>query len=348
MAEDRDVGQDTPGSEPGVSEGRERGLRPPNDRRSAVSADANTLGELQGSLTQVSHQVGELLDAVRRDAADIRARAEQDARAIRAAAAADAARQQAEIDELRREAKSEAAQRRAELDRLRRDVQAEAARQRAELDRLVQDAQAERDRVDRILDMGLRALAATQSALMFDAGPVATGELAAVIPGRLSELAAPSSSATTPDPSGTRGGTGVPAEPPATVGRGANRGSRAARPPGIPRAAAETPGPDTAEVVRPAPDDRLDGEELDGPAGAETTTTGGSHLVAAADEHLRAGDVSAAIELFRAVEQHPEQAAAVITRLMTLVNDVEYESHRDELLEVLAEAYLVRTDPVVQ
>jgi hypothetical protein len=250
-----------------------------------------SLGDLQSTLSHVGEQVQELLAAVHRDAAIMRARAEEEARAIRLAAAAEAATERESLEAQRRDFEGEAAQRREQLQAEREAFEAEVAQRRQELAAREQAVAAERMRLERVLAEGTRAMAAVQSALLFDSGPL-VGECA--VAGTSMELGAP---ATLPPP---------------------------AAPPAAPVAAAPEPPAEEPAAVE-----------------ADAAVSGG---MAEVDAQLARGAVEGALVTLRAVCQTPGQGEAAIARLSAMVADPAYEAQRDELLELLAEAYLARDE----
>jgi hypothetical protein len=274
-----------------VNEQQER--RRPVGGGAGGPADVPSLGDLQGTLSHVGEQVQELLAAVHRDAAIMRARAEEEARAIRHAAAAEAATEREALEARRRDFESEAAQRGEELQAERAAFEAEVAQRRQDLAAREQAVAAERARLERVLTEGTRAMAAVQSALLFDAGPL-LGESA--VAGTSMELGAP---ATLPQP---------------------------AAPPAAPVAAAPEPEPPPEEPAA---------------VEADAAMSGG---MAEVDAQLARGDVEGALVTLRAVCQTPGQGEAAIARLSAMVADPAYEAQRDELLELLAEAYLARDE----
>jgi hypothetical protein len=132
------------------------------------------------AINELDRLAGELMDAARRDAALIRARAEDDARAM-------LARAEEEIRTLRARAEEDVQAQRAAAD-------AAAAEQRAALDRRVQAARAELDRIQSAWTSATQALTDARRNLLGDMGDALSGAL-----GR-TEDAAPPAPAAIPEP----------------------------------------------------------------------------------------------------------------------------------------------------
>jgi len=67
-----------------------------------------------------------------------------------------------------------------------------------------------------------------------------------------------------------------------------------------------------------------------------------------AEKQLHDGDLAAALEIFCTIGRDPEHSELASTRLGALVDDPAYAAYRDEMLESLAEIYLIRTQREAQ
>jgi len=338
MQENRQTAREGASSHPGERGGAREPTRRQGGASRAAAYAATPLHQLQGTLTQVE----ELIAAVQEEAAVLRARAEDEARAIRTAAAAEAARERAEFDRQRQEAEVEIARQRAEIEQLRRDAEEQAAQERAELDRLRAEVLAERARLEQVLERGVQAVAAVQSALLFDTGPLAAPAAAAVEEAVVDQ---------------------EPVEPPTVESgrRGVGRRSAAAAREREGEQSGAASEVDLYPLAQPAEDEPTptdDGRavattdsslsivpsdesiEPDEAAAVAAEAVSGADQLARADERLQAGDVSGALDLFAAMTQDAEQRTIAIARLSALVNDDSLEAYHDRALELLAEAYL--------
>jgi tetratricopeptide (TPR) repeat protein len=213
------------------------------------------------------------------------------------------------VEAARQEAATLRARAEEEAEAIRAAARAEAAALRATAEQRVAAVQAELDRLAQALASATEALARARQQLTVAAG----------------EAPGPSSQADAGGPGPEKGGPPAVEVLPGLGGRPVGM-AEAPWPPGLVPVRAEEP----ATRERP-------------PAGPVPAAA--SALLEQAEQQLREGRVSAALDSLRAIiDQAPEQAGLVITRLTPLFRDPAYHAHQEQIRLALVDAYMMQGD----
>ncbi|HZU05531.1 MAG TPA: hypothetical protein VFB73_06125 [Chloroflexota bacterium] len=213
------------------------------------------------------------------------------------------------VEAARQEAAALRARAEEEAEAIRAAARAEAAALRTAAEQRVAAAQAELDRLAQALASATEALTCARQQLTAAAGEAPSSPLQAGAGEAGSE----------------RGGPSV--------------GERLSELGGRPMGEVEVPwppGPASSRAEEPATRERPPASPV--PAAA-------SALLEQADQQLREGRVSAALDSLRAIiDQAPEQAGLVITRLTPLFRDPAYHAHQEQIRLALVDAYMLQGD----